>query len=51
MGGHKVYLRTDEYQDGRIGEIFILPVNIDDIESSSSHIYEYANVTLPGDLA
>lgn len=38
-------------QGTRIGEIFILPVNIDDIESSSSHIYEYANVTLPGDLA
>ena len=38
-------------QGTRIGEIFILPGNIDDIESSSSHIYEYANVTLPGDLA
>lgn len=38
-------------QGTRIGEIFILPVNISDIESSSSHIYEYANVTLPGDLA
>jgi hypothetical protein len=38
-------------QGTRIGEIFILPVNIDDVESSSSHIYEYANVTLPGDLA
>ena len=38
-------------QGTRIGEIFILPVNIDEIESSSSHIYEYANVTLPGDLA
>ena len=38
-------------QGTRIGEIFILPVNIDDIESSSSHIYEYGNVTLPGDLA
>ena len=23
VGGHKVYLRTGEYQDGRIGEIFI----------------------------
>ena len=23
MGGHKVYLRTGEYDDGRIGEIFI----------------------------
>lgn len=38
-------------QGTRIGQIFILPLNIDDIESSSSHIYEYANVTLPGDLA
>jgi hypothetical protein len=38
-------------QGTRLGEIFILPVNIPDIESSSSHIYEYANVTLPGDLA
>jgi hypothetical protein len=38
-------------QGTRIGEIFILPVNIDDIESSSSQIYEYSNVTLPGDLA
>ena len=23
VGGHKVYLRTGEYQDGRLGEIFI----------------------------
>src|ERR1700742_4031437 len=23
VGGHKVYLRTGEYEDGRIGEIFI----------------------------
>lgn len=38
-------------QGKRIGEIFILPVNNGDIESSSSHIYEYANFTLPGDLA
>jgi hypothetical protein len=38
-------------QGTRLGEIFILPVNIPDIESSSSHIYEYANETLPGDLA
>lgn len=38
-------------QGTRIGEIFILPVDIDEIESSASHIYEYANVTLPGDLA
>ncbi|MNL26903.1 hypothetical protein D3C87_1484630 [compost metagenome] len=38
-------------QGTRIGEIFILPLNINNIESSSSDIYEYANVTLPGDLA
>ena len=23
VGGHKVYLRTGEYDDGRLGEIFI----------------------------
>lgn len=23
MGGHKVYLRTGEYHDGKLGEIFI----------------------------
>src|SRR6185436_16127886 len=23
VGGHKVYLRTGEYDDGRVGEIFI----------------------------
>lgn len=38
-------------QGTRIGEIFVLPINISEIESSSSHIYEYGNVTLPGDLA
>lgn len=38
-------------QGTRIGEIFVLPQNIDAIESSSSYIYEYANVTLPGDIA
>ncbi|CAM3218785.1 DUF2612 domain-containing protein [Pseudomonas fluorescens] len=38
-------------QGARIGEIFVLPINIDAIEASSSHIYEYGNVTLPGDLA
>lgn len=38
-------------QGTRIGEIFVLPINIDEIEASSSHIYEYGNVTLPGDLA
>lgn len=38
-------------QGTRIGEIFVLPINIDEIEASSSHIYKYGNVTLPGDLA
>ncbi|WP_454833232.1 DUF2612 domain-containing protein [Pseudomonas veronii] len=38
-------------QGTRIGEIFVLPINIDEIEVSSSRIYEYGNVTLPGDLA
>lgn len=38
-------------QGTRIGEIFVLPINIDEIEASSSHIYEYGNVTLPGDLS
>ncbi|OOG85697.1 hypothetical protein B0E42_12905 [Pseudomonas sp. A25(2017)] len=38
-------------QGTRIGEIFVLPISIDEIEASSSHIYEYANFTLPGDLA
>lgn len=38
-------------QGTRIGEIFVLPINIDEIEASSSRIYEYGNVTLPGDLA
>lgn len=37
-------------QGTRIGQVFVLPVNIDEIESSASHIYEYANFTLPGDL-
>ena len=23
VGGHKVYLRTGEYEDGKLGEIFI----------------------------
>ena len=38
-------------QGVRLGVIFILPTNIPDIEQASSHIYEYANFTLPGDLA
>ena len=37
-------------QGTRIGEVFVLPINIAEIESSSSHIYEYGNFTLPGDL-
>jgi hypothetical protein len=38
-------------QGVRLGVIFVLPTNIQAIEDSSAHIYEYANVTLPGDLA
>lgn len=38
-------------QGTRIGQVFVLPIEIDEIESSSSHIYEYGNFTLPGDLA
>lgn len=38
-------------QGTRIGEIFVLPINIDVIEAASSHIYEYGNITLPGDIA
>ncbi|MBI6563255.1 DUF2612 domain-containing protein [Pseudomonas synxantha] len=38
-------------QGTRIGQVFVLPPEIDEIESSSSHIYEYGNITLPGDLA
>lgn len=38
-------------QGTRIGQVFVLPQEIDEIESSSSHIYEYGNFTLPGDLA
>ena len=38
-------------QGTRIGQVFVLPPEIDEIESSSSHIYEYGNFTLPGDLA
>lgn len=37
-------------QGTRIGEIFVLPSNIPEIEESSQHIYDYANVTLPGDV-
>lgn len=38
-------------QGVRLGVIFILPRNIQKIENSSARIYEYANFTLPGDLA
>ncbi|PYY72191.1 hypothetical protein CRX42_02350 [Pseudomonas jessenii] len=38
-------------QGTRLGEIFILPVNMPVIEYTSQHIYHYANVTLPGDIA
>ena len=38
-------------QGTRIGQVFVLPQEINEIESSSSHIYEYGNFTLPGDLA
>ena len=38
-------------QGTRIGQVFVLPISIADIESSSSHIYEYANFTLPGDIS
>lgn len=38
-------------QGTRIGEIFVLPLDIDEIELTSSHIYQYANFALPGDVA
>jgi hypothetical protein len=38
-------------QGTRIGQVFVLPPEIDDIESSSSRIYEYGNITLPRDLS
>lgn len=38
-------------QGTRMGQVFVFPTNITEIESSSSHIYEYGNFTLPGDLA
>ncbi|MGR6617626.1 DUF2612 domain-containing protein [Pseudomonas rhodesiae] len=37
-------------QGTRIGQVFVLPLNIGEIEYSSDRIYEYANFTLPGDL-
>ncbi|MFV3292282.1 DUF2612 domain-containing protein [Pseudomonas sp. NY11955] len=38
-------------QGVRLGEIFVLPSNIEAVEDSSQHIYDYANITLPGDVA
>ncbi|MNC44799.1 hypothetical protein D3C75_937170 [compost metagenome] len=38
-------------QGVRFGELFILPKNIPVVEQTSQHIYDYANITLPGDLA
>ena len=38
-------------QGTRIGQVFVLPVNITEIEHASGRIYEYGNFTLPGDLA
>lgn len=37
-------------QGTRIGQVFVLPLSIGEIEHSSERIYEYANFTLPGDL-
>lgn len=37
-------------QGTRIGQIFVLPLNIVEIEVSSNRIYQYSNFTLPGDL-
>jgi hypothetical protein len=38
-------------QGVRLGELFVMPSNISEVEQTSQHIYDYANVTLPGDLA
>ncbi|CAI8993074.1 DUF2612 domain-containing protein [Pseudomonas sp. IT-P218] len=38
-------------QGVRLSSIFVLPANIGTIEFTSSRIYTFANVTLPGDLA
>ena len=38
-------------QGTRIGQIYILPTNIDEIERTSSLIFNYANFTLPGDVS
>lgn len=38
-------------QGKRIGQIFILPTDIADIEQASARIYSFSNITLPGDLA
>ena len=38
-------------QGTRIGQIFVLPPDIDQIEASSERIYQYSNFTLPGDVS
>lgn len=38
-------------QGTRLGQVFVLPLNIGEIEYSSTRIYEYSNITLPGDIA
>lgn len=38
-------------QGTRIGQIFILPTNIAEIENASDRIFNYSNFTLPGDVA
>lgn len=38
-------------QGTRIGQIYILPTNISEIERTSSLIFNYANFTLPGDVS
>ena len=38
-------------QGTRIGQIYILPTNISEIERTASLIFNYANFTLPGDVS
>ncbi|WP_282376313.1 DUF2612 domain-containing protein [Pseudomonas sp. PS01302] len=38
-------------QGTRIGQIFILPTNIAEIEHAADRIFNYSNFTLPGDMA
>lgn len=38
-------------QGTRIGQIYVLPTNISEIERTSSLIFNYANFTLPGDVS